>query len=147
MKITEALLAEHVVFHNVFDHLERVVPKLKSLAEVHAMAALLEVLLEGHSRVEDELILAPLDHCIAQMGQQESFHKEHEEIDESLKLALKARQTRSARTLLLQAVTASRNHFDKEERILFPIAEKILKSKTLTTLGESWKERRKAITG
>ena len=32
MKITDVLRAEHSVFHNLFDHIEAVVPKLKTLA-------------------------------------------------------------------------------------------------------------------
>ena len=48
MKITEALLAEHVVFHNIFDHIERVVPKLKTLGEVVGWAELMENLLLAH---------------------------------------------------------------------------------------------------
>ncbi|MFT5490368.1 MAG: hypothetical protein ACI8V5_000715, partial [Limisphaerales bacterium] len=31
MKITEALLAEHVVFHNLFDHLEKALPKAETV--------------------------------------------------------------------------------------------------------------------
>ena len=45
MKITEALLAEHAVFHNLFDYVERVTPKLKTLAEVKSLASLLGVFL------------------------------------------------------------------------------------------------------
>ena len=39
----------------------------------------------------------------------------------------------------------SRGHFDQEERLIFPMAEKLLKGRTLTALGESWAEKRKAI--
>ena len=38
MKITEALLAEHIVFHNIFDYIERVLPDVKTLAEVKSLA-------------------------------------------------------------------------------------------------------------
>jgi len=41
-------------------------------------------------------------------------------------------------------VAYSRNHFDKEERILFPLAEKVLKAKTLTTLASDWMKEREA---
>ena len=47
-----------------------------------------------------------------------------------------------ARKALLTAVLASRRHFDKEERVIFPLAEKVLKAKTLTDLGETWIARR-----
>jgi hemerythrin-like domain-containing protein len=43
---------------------------------------------------------------------------------------------------LLSAVSYSRKHFDKEERIVFPLAERVLNNKTLTTLGHSWMEQR-----
>ncbi len=144
MKITEALLAEHVVFHNLFDHIEATLPKLKTLAEVHALAGLLDALVQAHSQVEDELLIEPLEHCFAQIGQQETFHDEHDEVDEHLKTALASRSLKTARRLLQIAVVASRNHFDKEERLVFPMAEKALKSRTLTTLGETWMRQRKA---
>ncbi len=54
----------------------------------------------------------------------------------------KVRDLRSAKKLLLGAVVVSRKHFDKEERIVFPMAERILKAKTLSELGETWLRRR-----
>jgi hemerythrin-like domain-containing protein len=142
MKITEALFAEHLVFHSLFDHLEETAPRLKTAAEIRSLAALMESLLAAHSRTEDELFIGPLEHCFEQIGQCESFHQEHEEIDKCLKLAQKARDARRARQLLLAAVVSSRRHFDKEERIVFPLAERVLNGKTLTKLGQSWLEQR-----
>ena len=43
---------------------------------------------------------------------------------------------------LLGVIAASRKHFEKEERIVFPLAERILKTKTLTDLGSEWRKRR-----
>lgn len=145
MKITEALLAEHIVFHGLFDHIERTVPLLKSVAEARALARLLEAVLREHSANEDELLLAPLEHCLEQMGQKEAFDEEHHEIEDSLLAALQAPTLRQARRLLLAAVAASRAHFDKEERLVFPLAEKVLSAKTLTGLGRTWMRRRQAL--
>ncbi len=145
MTITEALLAEHVVFHNVFDYIERTVPKLETLAEVKSLARLMEGLLRDHSNTEEELVFAPLDHCLEQMGQGDTFHEEHKEIDSSLEAVHQARRLLEARRLLLAAVLASRKHFDHEERIVFPLAEKVLKRETLARLGKSWMEQRKAL--
>ena len=142
MKITEALFAEHQVFHNLFDYIERNAHKSKTLAEVKLLAALMEAMLEAHSRTEDELFIGPLEHCFEQIGHCATFHQEHEEIDGNLKLAQKARQPKQARQLLLAAVASSRRHFDKEERIVFPLAERVLKAKTLTILGQTWREQR-----
>jgi len=142
MKITEALFAEHLVFHNMFDHIEAAAPKLKTLAEVKSLAALMESLLKSHSDTEDEMFIGPLEHCFEQLGQRDAFLEEHQEIDISLKNVQLARDLKKARQLLLSAVAYSRRHFDKEERIVFPLAERVLKNKTLTALGQTWIEQR-----
>ena len=147
MKITEALLAEHVVFHNLFDHVERVTPRLKTLAEVKSVAALLAAVSRAHSVVEDELLIEPLEHCFEQIGQRDTFHQEHHDIEAHLALAQSARRLNEARRHLLVAVVSSRKHFDKEERIVFPLAERVLKSKTMASLGRKWMEQRKALPG
>ena len=144
MKITEILMAEHVVFHNLFDHLEHSAPRLKTLAELKALAAALETLLRAHSNTEDELFIAPLEHCLEQLGQSETFHEEHEEIDQNLLDVQKTRQVGQARQRLAQAVAACRKRFDKEERIVFPLAERTLKGDTLQALGAAWMKRREA---
>lgn len=138
MKITDILLAEHIVFHQVFDHLERELPNMKTVSEVRTLAALLESLLRDHSHTEDELVLAPLEHCLEQMGQRDSFEHEHHEIDASLLRVRDAKQVAEARRLLQRAVAYSRKHFDREERIVFPLAEKVMKRETLTQLGRAW---------
>jgi hemerythrin-like domain-containing protein len=145
MKITEALLAEHLVFHSMFDHIEAMAPRLKTLVEVKSLAALLESLLKAHSDTEDELFIGPLEHCFEQLGQRDAFLEEHQEIDVSLKQLQQAKQFKLARQLLLAAVAYSRKHFDKEERIVFPLAERVLNAKTLTALGQTWMEQRTRV--
>jgi hemerythrin-like domain-containing protein len=142
MKITEALSAEHLVFHNIFDHVETTVPRMKTLAEIKTVAAMLESLLKAHSDTEDELFIGPLEHCFEQIGQRETFHQEHEEIDGNLALVSKAKTAKAARTLLLSVVASCRKHFDKEERIVFPLAERVLSAKTLNSLGQTWMDQR-----
>jgi len=144
MKITHILVAEHVVFHNLFDHIEKTLPRLKTLAEVKSLGATLDALMRPHANTEDELLMGPLEHCLEQIGQNETFHEEHEEIDDQLAQVQKARGPKQARELLLRAVLRSREHFDKEERIVFPLAERLLKTKTLSSLGDEWLKRRDA---
>jgi hemerythrin-like domain-containing protein len=144
MKITEALLAEHQVFHNLFDHIEKSVPRLKSLAEVKAVAALMDSVLRAHSKTEDDLFITPLEPSFEQIGHCATFHQEHELIEENLSLVQKVREVKIARQLLLATALMCRSHFDKEERIVFPMAEKILKGKTLTDLGQTWMNQRAA---
>jgi hemerythrin-like domain-containing protein len=142
MKITEALLAEHVVFHSMFDHVEAIAPTLKTLAELKAVAAILESMLKVHADTEDALFLGPLEHCFEQIGQRDSFVEEHQEMDANLQLVEKAVRAKEALDLLLSAVAHSRRHFDREERIVFPMAERVLNERTLNELGEAWMEQR-----
>lgn len=146
MTIIQTLAAEHVVFHHVFDHIEQAVPGLKTVAEVRALGALLEALLHVHSKIEDQLLIEPLEPNIIQLGQHENFHAEHEQIDADLASLTRIRRVTEARTVLLRAVLAARKHFDKEERIIFPLARRLLTAKTLTSLGKRWREQRHAIT-
>lgn len=144
MKITEILMAEHAVFHNLFDHIEAVAPRLKSLAEVKTLAAVVEKVHEPHSQTEDDLFIEPLEHCFEQIGQSETFHAEHRQIEDALARVHKARTVKDARNILLGAMAACRKHFDKEERIVFPMAERVLKAKTLSDLGAQWLKKREA---
>jgi len=147
MKITEALMAEHMMFHNLFDHVEKTAPRLKTAREIKLLAALMDSMLAAHSRTEDDLFIGPLEHCFEQIGHRETFHQEHEQIEECLKQAQSVKQSRQARQWLLAAVDCSRKHFDKEERIVFPMAERVLKSKTLTALAQTGMEQRKTPAG
>jgi hemerythrin-like domain-containing protein len=144
MKITDILRAEHTVFHHLFDHIETSAPKLKTLAEVKSVAVLIDKVMSPHSQTEDELFIEPLEHCFDQIGQKETFHHEHELIEQTLAKVSKARSLKDGKKLLLGVIAASRKHFEKEERIVFPMAERILKTKTLTELGHEWMKRREA---
>jgi hemerythrin-like domain-containing protein len=142
MKITDVLRAEHAVFHNLFDHIEAVVPRLKTLAEVKALATVIEKVHAPHSKTEDDLFIEPLEPYFDQMGQRDTFHAEHEHIEATLGKVQQTRTLKDAKKILLNAIAASRKHFDKEERIVFPLAERILKAKTLSELGDEWLHRR-----
>jgi hemerythrin-like domain-containing protein len=146
MKITEALYAEHLVFHTLFDHIEASIPKLESLGEVKSLAALMEAMLKAHSDTEDDLFLGPLEHCFEQIGQRDALLAEHQEMDGNLRQVGEATRMKQAQELLLAAVAHSRRHFDREERIVFPMAERVLKSKTLTELGRVWLDQRTRAT-
>jgi hemerythrin-like domain-containing protein len=144
MKITQVLMAEHAVFHNLFDHIESVAPRLKTLGEVKSLATLVDKVMAPHSKTEDDLFIEPLEHCFDQIGQNETFHEEHRLIEEMLASVHKARTLQDAKKILLKAIAATRKHFDKEERIVFPMAERVLKAKTLSDLGAEWLRKREA---
>ena len=53
MKITDILRAEHTVFHQLFDHVEATVPRIRTLAEVRALALLVDKVISPHSYTDD----------------------------------------------------------------------------------------------
>jgi hemerythrin-like domain-containing protein len=144
MKITEALVAEHTIFLNVFDQIERVLPSLATPAEVQTMASIVEGLLEGHARTETDLAYLALDHVIEHNGELKRMHQDHAEIDDRLRKVHSASSCAQARRLLKSAIAASREHFRAEERSVFPLLERTLQAETLTELGRDWLQREAA---
>ena len=108
MKITDVLRAEHAVFHNLFDHIEAAAPRLRTLAEVKALAAVVVAVHEPHAKTEDDLFMEPLEHCFDQIGQNELFHQEHRQIEAALARASQAKTVKEAKRILLGAIAASR---------------------------------------
>lgn len=142
MSITDALVAEHAVLHDLFGRIERILPKLDRLAEVHRWARLVEDMLQDHGGLEEDLVLVALDHEPEHRGRANHFHREHLEIDAALTQALAARQLPAARRMLLSALRASREHFRQEENILFPVLERVMPRERLLRLGRMWKNQR-----
>jgi len=141
MKITEALVAEHNTFLIVFDQIERVLPSLATPAELRTMARIVEGLLESHAKTETNLAYLALDHVLAHNGELKRMHQDHHEIDDRLRKVHTAKTCAEARRLLKVALLSSREHFQLEERSVFPLLEKALRTETLRALGQSWLER------
>lgn len=138
MKITETLVAEHAVFRNVFDSIERSLPKIRSLTEIKLIASLVESMLLRHAEAENDIAFIAVDHALTEQGQLSTMHEEHEEIDASLRKVQTATKVAEAKRLLKFAMIASRTHFKGEERKVFPLVEKVLKEETLIKLNRAY---------
>lgn len=147
MKIIEALLGEHGVFYAQFDHLERTVPAAPALELVQSQAALLTAALATHAGLENELLFSALDPHLGQMGPLAVMRMEHDEIESTLGQVQEARDLAQAQRLVLHAVRVARDHFAKEEQVLFPMAQQVLDGERLAQLGAQWAERRSVMAG
>jgi hemerythrin-like domain-containing protein len=134
--ITETLVTDHAVFIGVFDWIKQALPRLATLEEVKMLAGLVEALLRDHADVENDLAFIALDHALYNKGQLSRLHEDHDEINDHLKQAQAATRLSDARRLLRLALLASRQHFRREERVIFPLMERVLQKETLTKLGE-----------
>ncbi len=65
---------------------------------------------------------------------------EHDEIDKSLKNLITIKDLEMAQENFLELISLVRDHFDKEEKILFPLAKTALKPAKLIDLGTQWAE-------
>ena len=142
MKITDAFIAEHAVIHTQLDHLEQAIPAAATLGEVKVMAALLDAALRPHAEAEDELLFNGLEPGLDQMGKLEKVQHEHDAICKGLEQVQAARTKKEAQRRLLSVVHLTRKEFDLEDRIIFRLAEELLREETLNRLGRTWARKR-----
>ena len=142
MKITDAFIAEHAVLYAQLDHLELAIPGAKTAGEIKAMAGLLEAALRSHADLEDELLFNHLEPGLDQMGKLEKVQQEHGAICEGLELVRHARTRQDAQRRLLAIVQLTRTEFDLEDRVIFRLAEELIREDTLLKLGRAWARKR-----
>ena len=85
--------------------------------------------------------LTSLSVVLEHNGELKRMHQDHHEIDDRLRKVHTANTCAEARRLLKMAITASREHFQGEERSVFPLLEKAMHEEALTTLGKTWMQR------
>nr|MBC8337060.1 hemerythrin domain-containing protein [Alphaproteobacteria bacterium] len=71
------------------------------------------------------------------------MYAEHEELVHLLERIEEAASTDEAIHWIGEALSAARSHFQKEEAILFPMAQSVLGDETLTRLGKAWADARR----
>lgn len=144
MRITDALRGEHAVFYAQLDHLEAELEAGLPPGALRRHAEMLAAALEGHARLEDELLL---DAAAEEAGGREEgalavMRREHRDIEALVDEVRSAADPGRAGDLLLEAVRTARDHFVKEEHAAFPRAEALLGAAALERLGARWAEER-----
>jgi len=142
MKITDAFIAEHAVLYAQLDHLEQAIPAARTMGEIKAMAGVLEAALRSHADLEDELLFNGLEPGLDQMGKLEKVQHEHDAICKGFELVRHARSRQDAQRRLLNVVHLTRKEFDLEDRVIFRLAEELLREETLLKLGKAWARQR-----
>ncbi|MFQ5617314.1 MAG: hemerythrin domain-containing protein [Anaerolineales bacterium] len=138
MKITDVLLGEHAVFYAQFNHLEQSIPLVDILAQVKSQGVMLAAALAGHAQLEEDLLFQIVEPHIGSTGPLAVLRMEHDQIEGYLERLPTVRELDQAQELLLQIVDVAREHFSKEEQVLFPMASQSLSAETLNDLGAKW---------
>ncbi|MCC6224174.1 MAG: hemerythrin domain-containing protein [Thermoleophilia bacterium] len=141
MRITDALLGEHAVIYSLLDKLAR--GEFATADEARGQAHALTAALESHAHLEDELLFEPLEgHIGAEAGPLAVMRLEHDEIEAVLARLREIDEPVEAKTAATRLASLARDHFAKEEHVLFPLAETALGEGELERLGAEWATRR-----
>lgn len=141
MRITDALYGEHGSLYMMMNAIEA---RLASadLAMLQISAALFETAILAHAHFENEPLFAALDRLMPAGGPVAAMRAEHGEIEGELARVATSRDAGEARVHLQGAIAEARSHFQKEELVLFPMAEQLLGSDTLEEMGAAWAQNR-----
>jgi hemerythrin-like domain-containing protein len=142
MKITEAFLGEHGVFYAQFELLDQAMNSTERLDHIKAMVAMLAAGLVSHARLENELLFAPLDQTPLGTGPVPIMKREHEVIDHALTGVQQMDDEAQVKKLIRSTLDLARQHFAKEEKILFPMAAQLLPEESQVQFAVLWAKRR-----
>jgi hemerythrin-like domain-containing protein len=97
----------------------------------------------SHARLEEELLFSALEpHLGREDGPLAVMYDEHKEMERMLGHIEKIPDVDQAILWIPEVLGAARNHFQKEEQVLFPMAQSVLGDETLSRLGRAWAETR-----
>lgn len=142
MDIIDGLLGEHGVFYALFDWYEKSAAQAETLEGVQQIARPLAEALISHAKMEDELLFAALESDSFLRMPLQVMDREHKGIEQALQGVETCTRKAEALEQVLAAIESAREHFAKEERILFPRARQVLDEKQLAKLTRCWAEAR-----
>jgi hemerythrin-like domain-containing protein len=142
MKLTNALRGEHAVLYELFAYLNETIRDSDDLAEVRGAVSVVERLLVSHARIEEDLLFPRLEPHLGQMGPLAVMRAEHSQIEGLLDAARQERDVAALKSLVGELLTLAYGHFQKEESVLFDMAERFLGGAALTEMGDQWAARR-----
>ncbi len=144
MKLTDALIGEHGAYYTLFNEIEEIATRESAVAIILGATAVLEAMVDSHATLEDELLFTALErHPGKHEGPLAIMRAEHEEMKRMLWHIEDTVDGEEAIVLVKEALSAARRHFQKEEQVLFPMAQRLLGDEELTRLGSAWAEDRR----
>ena len=144
MKLTDALLGEPGVFHVLFDLIQDMAGTDEAMARIRGAVTVLTAMVDSHATLEDRLLFTALEpHLGRDAVPLAQMRAEHEQMERRLEAIEEVDDVNAALARIEEALALARLHFQKEERVLFPMAERILGPVALSRLGEAWAESRR----
>jgi hemerythrin-like domain-containing protein len=147
VKLTDALLGEHGVFYALFDQIEAVAVAATSLAQFQEPMMVLNTAILSHANLEEELLFPALETYLGTTGPLAVMRNEHEENEHALRQIDGAQNLGDGVDFVVAALSAVRDHFQKEEEVLFSLARQTFDDETQIRLGKAWAEARHVTIG
>ncbi len=141
MGIIWALLGEHAVLFSLFEVVEGRLSDCVDKTELLAAARPLTDSLARHARVEDEVFFQPLEEQLGPVAPVAVMRQEHDEIEAALAQLQEVESLEEGMDILHRTLRTAREHFLKEQEILFPHALQALDEGELQRMASSWAER------
>jgi hemerythrin-like domain-containing protein len=138
LRLTDALLGEHAVLYALLDHVDEELAGLQALTDVQRLTRMLAAALISHARVEDQLLFPALEVHLGRAGPLACMRQEHAELETAIEDVAGAATCGAAAERLRYALQAARDHFAKEERVLFHMARQFMSEPDLERLGCCW---------
>jgi hemerythrin-like domain-containing protein len=142
MRLIDALLGEHGAQHVLIDKVDAMVSSAKSMDEIQCAIAILSAVLGAHSRLEDDLLEPALERHLGKTGPIAGMRAEHDEIRRALQKIEGTKKLDEGADRVALLLDLVRNHFQKEEAVLFRIADQLLSEQTQIQLGTAWAKER-----
>lgn len=142
MNILDGLLGEHAAILTLFEHLEQNAARM-DLQRLHETGALLERVVMVHSIAEDHCLFDAVP--AAEGGLHDALlamRSEHKQLAQQFDQLRGTVNAAAARGCLQSVIEGVREHFEVEERVLFPLASRQIGPEKLEELGSAWKRRR-----
>ncbi len=143
VKLTDALLGEHGVFYAFFDQIEAVAATATSVLQIREATVVLSAVVLSHANLEEELLFPALETHMGTTGPLAVMRTEHDEIEHALRQIGEARNLDDGADSVARALSILRDHFQKEEEVLFSIARQTLDEEMQIRLGKAWAEARR----
>lgn len=142
MKLIDALLGEHAMLYALFDSVESLAAQATTMHQIQGLASLLNTQVSTHSKLEEELLDPALEPHMGVDGPLAMMNAEHRDIRRAFKQTERARDVKGSIDCLHTALNLVRDHFKKEEVVLFNITQQILSDEEQIALGKIWAKAR-----
>jgi hemerythrin-like domain-containing protein len=140
----QVLLGEHGAIYPLLERIENTASSA-DLQGLRIQASLLQSTLVSHADIEDSLLRPAIQQYLpppAPAADGTAAPTDHEIIRAGLAQVLAAVDERAARHWLLDTVAKTRQHFLKEETIIFAVAQRELSDRAQSELAAEWARRR-----